>query len=157
MQTVHATCILIGRHGVLIRGASGAGKTALAGTLIRETQRDGGFACLVADDRVALTARNGRLVARVPAPIAGRMEIRGSGIVEVDHEPAAVVRLVVDLVAAEALDRMPDAEALSTRIDGIEVARQPASGSGWTTISAIQARIAAITEADAAGIEVDFP
>ena len=88
MQTVHATCILIGRHGVLIRGASGAGKTALAGTLIRETQRDGGFACLVADDRVALTARNGRLVARVPAPIACIMQLQVPGLMMVSPSSA---------------------------------------------------------------------
>lgn len=157
MQTVHATCILIGRHGVLIRGAPGAGKTTLAATLIRETGRDGGFACLVADDRVALSAVNGRLVARVPEAIAGRMEVRGCGIVRVDHEPAAVVRLVVDLVAPEALDRIPDPAETTTVIDGVEIARQPASGSGWASIAAIQARISAFTEAGAAGVEVDFP
>jgi len=157
LQTVHATCVLIGRHGVLIRGAPGAGKTALAGILVRETQRDGGFACLVADDRVALAARNGRLVARVPDATAGLMEIRGHGIARVDHEPAAVVRLVIDLVDPEALERMPDAAEATTTIGGITIARQPAAGSGWTTLTAIQARIAAITEAEAGCIEVDFP
>lgn len=157
MRTVHATCVLIGRYGVLIRGPSGAGKTALAATLIRETRRDGGFAFLVADDRVALSAENGRLVARVPATIAGRMEIRGCGIVPVDHEPAAVVRLVVDLVAPGALDRMPEDAEMAARIDGIEIARQPAAGGGMQTISAIQARISALKDADAAGNAVDFP
>ena len=143
MQTVHATCVLIGRYGVLIRGAPGAGKTALAGMLVRETLRDGGFACLVADDRVALAAEGGRLVARVPAAIAGLMEIRGHGIARVDHEPAAVVRLVVDLVAPDALDRMPDAAETATTIDGITIARQPAAATKFADRGVTKKRVAA--------------
>lgn len=157
MQTVHATCILIGRYGVLIRGAPGAGKTELAAALVRETLRDGGFACLVADDRVALAAEHGRLVARAPAAIAGLMEIRGRGIETVRHEPAAVVRLVVDLVAPELLERMPEAAETATIVEGIHLTRQPASGSGRATVAAITAGIRAITEADTDRIEVDFP
>ena len=46
-----------------------------------------------------IEAPNGRLVARPVAPIAGLIEVRGLGIVDAEHEPAAVVRLVVDLCA----------------------------------------------------------
>lgn len=157
MQTVHATCILIGRHGVLIRGAPGAGKTSLAGALIDAERARGGFACLVADDRVALAAVNGRLVARVPEAIAGLMEIRGRGIERVDHEPAAVIRLVVDLVAPEALDRVPAEADTTILVEGIRLDRQVASGGGWTTIAAIQASIRTITETESGAVEVDFP
>lgn len=157
METVHATCILLGRHGVLIRGASGAGKTALAGALIDAARARGSFACLVADDRVALSVAHGRLVARAPEAIAGLMEIRGRGIVAVDHEPAAVVRLVVDLVPAEALERMPEADAAETLVEGVRLPRQHASGHGWTPLAAIQAGIAALVAADADTVTVDFP
>src|SRR5215212_9422518 len=103
---IHATCVVIGEAGILIRGASGAGKSSLAGAL------PGRFGRLVGDDRVEIAALNGRLVARPVKPIEGRLELRGLGIVGLAHEPAAVVRLVVDC-AAEAPARPPARESQS--------------------------------------------
>jgi serine kinase of HPr protein (carbohydrate metabolism regulator) len=102
MSTIHATCVAIEGHGVLIRGPSGAGKSDLALRLI-----DGG-ALLVADDRVALSIEGGRLVARAPRPLAGLMEVRGLGIVEVPSAASAPILLVCDL--ADRVERLPDAE-----------------------------------------------
>ena len=100
---VHATCVEIGGVGVLIRGAPGAGKSDLALRLI-----DGG-ARLVSDDYTDLAIVGGRLVARAPPPIAGRLEVRGLGVVEAPSVAEAPVGLVVDLVAASAVARLPDA------------------------------------------------
>ncbi|MFL5080923.1 MAG: HPr kinase/phosphorylase, partial [Microvirga sp.] len=105
---VHATCVVIGEAGILIRGLSGTGKSSLALQLLTDAARAGRFGRLVGDDRVEIAALNGRLVARPVEPIEGRLEVRGVGIVGLAHEPAAVVRLVVDC-AAEALVRLPEA------------------------------------------------
>ena len=51
--TVHATAIVIGETGVLIRGRSGSGKSSLALALVARVRLAGGFAAFVADDRVA--------------------------------------------------------------------------------------------------------
>jgi HPr kinase/phosphorylase len=105
--TVHASAVLTGARAVLIRGPAGAGKSGLAMALIA-AGRTGllQFARLVADDRVDLEAHHGRLVARPPATLAGLIEVRGVGIRQVEHEPAALIGLVVDL-AAEDAERLP--------------------------------------------------
>lgn len=106
---------------MLIRGASGAGKSGLSEALIDEARARGLFARLVADDRVRLEARGGRLVARVPERIAGLIERRGQGIAETPHLAAAVLRLVVDLADAPA--RMPEPDDLLVLIAGVRLAR----------------------------------
>ncbi|BBE72280.1 HPr kinase/phosphorylase [Oharaeibacter diazotrophicus] len=121
--TVHAGAILIGDVGILIRGPSGSGKSALALALIERARQRGRLGALVADDRVILAVHGGRLVARAPATIAGLVERRGRGIEARDHEPACVVRLVVDLV--ETVERMPEPDAFATAILGVALARQP--------------------------------
>ncbi len=121
--TVHATAVVIGEAGVLIRGASGAGKTSLAFALIDAAHRSNLYAAFVADDRVTLAASNGRLVARCPETIAGLAERRGRGIERVEYVPAAVIRLVADLVDAETVARMPEALE-EVDIDGLRLPRQ---------------------------------
>ncbi len=123
---IHATCVVIGTCGVLIRGPSGAGKSALALALVEHAQDAGLHAALVGDDRVSLCVAGGRLVARVPATIAGLIEQRGHGIRSLPYLPAAVVGLVVDLVPARVIARMPEQAALSIEIDGVTLPRQPA-------------------------------
>ncbi|GLK78663.1 HPr kinase/phosphorylase [Methylopila turkensis] len=122
-MTEHATCVVVGDAGVLIRGPSGAGKSSLALELLDRAERDGRFGRLVADDRVTLSVHGGRLVAAPPAALAGLIEIRGVGIVRRAWLPGAVVRLVVDLV--EAPERLPPDEALSASISGVSLPRLP--------------------------------
>ena len=100
-ETVHGTCVAFGDIGILLRGASGAGKSDLALRLI-----DGG-ARLVADDRVVLTRDGSRLIAAPPPPIAGLLEARGVGLLRLPYEAAAPLRLVADLVASGAPERLP--------------------------------------------------
>lgn len=107
---LHATCIAIdgstGPLGILLRGPSGAGKSDLALRMIDQGAR------LVADDQCALQRRNGAagayLVARAPAAIGGLLEVRGLGVVDVPTLPEARVAILVDLVAPEAVERMPE-------------------------------------------------
>jgi serine kinase of HPr protein (carbohydrate metabolism regulator) len=119
-ETVHATAVLVGAHGVLIRGPSGAGKSTLAVTLIERGAR------LVADDRVHLSACHGRLIATGPGAIAGRMELRAHGLMRLPAERSAVIRLVVDLVDAAGLERLPGNDQMSVAILGVTLPRQPA-------------------------------
>ena len=110
---VHGTCVELFGRGVLLRGASGSGKSDLALRLI-----DGG-ARLVADDQVALTVEAGRVRATAPQGIAGRIEVRGLGIVEVATAETALVALVVDLVDAADVPRLP--RQRECRLTGITV------------------------------------
>jgi serine kinase of HPr protein (carbohydrate metabolism regulator) len=112
--TVHASVAFVGGRGVLIRGASGSGKSSL---LLALLDRDPDTR-LVADDRVVLTDDGGRLVASVPDAIAGRMEIRGVGIVRRPHLAFAPLDLVVDLVAAAEAPRLPDADERMVEVGG---------------------------------------
>lgn len=109
--SIHGSVVLVGSRAVLIRGPSGSGKSRLALRLVDGPPLAGSLPSrLVADDRVLLEEAHGRLVARAPAGLAGLIELRGVGILARPHEPAAVVRLVVDLAAADAA-RLPEPEA----------------------------------------------
>ena len=65
-------------RAVLIAGPSGAGKSDLALRLI-----DRGFT-LVSDDQTIVKRDGDRLLASAPPTIAGKLEIRGIGIVDME-------------------------------------------------------------------------
>jgi HPr kinase/phosphorylase len=97
---VHASCVARFGRGVLIRGASGAGKSSLALQLMA-----GGW-MLVADDYVALAAVAGQVFASAPDRLRGLVEIYGVGILPVPARLKVPIHLLVDLVA-EAPERLP--------------------------------------------------
>jgi HPr kinase/phosphorylase len=75
---------------------------------------------LVADDRVILT-RTPRGIETAPPPaLAGKIEVRGVGILEVPYRSSALLTLAVDLVAADDVPRYPLDRATATFL-GIEV------------------------------------
>ena len=117
---VHASTLVIGENGIVIRGPSGSGKTRLALALVAEASR-GAFARLVADDRTLLSRHSGRLVARAHPAIAGLVERRGLGIIPIASEPACRVSLVVDLVTEASFPRMPAPRDSSTVLAGIDL------------------------------------
>jgi HPr kinase/phosphorylase len=120
--TVHASAVLAGARAVLIRGASGAGKSRLTLELIHAARAGAlPFARLIGDDRVTLQAAGGRLVVRPVEALAGLIELRGVGIVRLDYERSAVVGLVVDLDAHA--ERLPPAESRQVEIDGVRLPR----------------------------------
>ena len=88
---IHASCVELAGTGVVLLGPSGCGKSDLALRLI-----DGG-AQLVADDRLAVERWDDRLLARPPEAIAGLIEVRGLGIMRLNHCPSSVLGLVVGL------------------------------------------------------------
>jgi HPr kinase/phosphorylase len=117
--TVHASAVLVGPRAVLIRGPAGAGKSRLALDLIRAAECGRiTFARLVGDDRIELAAAHGRLLARPAPALAGLIEVRGLGIRRLDHEPVAVVGLVVDLAIPEA-QRLPGGADREIALAGI--------------------------------------
>ncbi len=119
-ETVHGSAVAIDGRGILIRGRSGSGKSSLVLGLI---DRDPARTRLVADDRVALAVDGDRLVATVPAAIAGKLEVRGIGVVDLPHVPSCPVALVVDIRPPAECERMPAAGALATTLLGIAVPR----------------------------------
>jgi len=102
MILVHGTTVALEGAGVLLRGPSGSGKSDLALRLIDAGAR------LVADDQTELRRSVAGIIATSPASIAGRMEVRGVGILKVPAIPSAPLRLVVDLVPAERVERLPE-------------------------------------------------
>lgn len=119
-DTVHASAARVGDKGVLIRGKSGAGKSSLLLALLASPDTN---AILVADDRVHLVVAGGRVLASVPAAIAGQMEIRGVGIVAKPHVSPAAIDLVVDLLPLAECPRLPDGDAARAVLAGIAVPR----------------------------------
>jgi len=118
---LHASAVVIGEAGILIRGPSGAGKSSLALALIGLARSQGRFARLIADDRTEITLRAGRLLAAPVPPIEGLVERRGLGLTPEPHLAAAVLRLVIDCGTEP--ERMPEPEALVETIAGITLPR----------------------------------
>lgn len=110
---MHATAVVLGDRCVLLAGPSGSGKSVLALALVETFRAAGRFARLVSDDQVFLSVRHGRLLCHAPAAIAGLAEVRGVGPIPVEHEMSAAVDLLVRLVPAREVERLPEQESES--------------------------------------------
>ena len=97
---IHATTVSLAGNAALIRGASGSGKSALALRMIALG------AGLIADDRTCLTRAARAIVASAPAAIAGQIEARGVGILNVPAAEPCRVTLIVDMNRTE-MARLP--------------------------------------------------
>tara|TARA_A100001037_G_scaffold230450_1_gene208647 strand:+ start:621 stop:1061 length:441 start_codon:yes stop_codon:yes gene_type:complete len=113
LKPLHASCVSINEVGILLRGPSGSGKSDLTLRLI------GDGAILVADDQVQLTVVAGSLMARAPDLLAGKLEVRGCGILAFPRLESVAVHLVVDLVPRIDVQRLPKPE--SCRLFGFEL------------------------------------
>lgn len=117
---LHATCLIVGAHAILVRGPSGSGKSRLALSLIAEPPRLplGGHVLvrLVSDDQTLLAPAGRCLVASAPAILAGLIEVRGQGIFRLPYEPAACISHVFELGSAT---RLPDPHQVSLGISGV--------------------------------------
>ncbi len=112
MTQIHASCVALNGCGVMLRGPSGAGKSDLALRLIDDGAE------LVADDRVELTAEDERLYAAPPPALAGLLEARGVGILNMAYRARAQIVVVVDLIGAgESVERLPPGQTVT--LEGI--------------------------------------
>jgi serine kinase of HPr protein (carbohydrate metabolism regulator) len=99
-ETVHASTVALDGRAVVIGGPSGAGKSDLALRLL-----DRGFT-LVSDDQTLVRRDGDRLIATAPPNIAGKLEVRGIGIVEMERLSDVPVALIVELTSD--IQRLPD-------------------------------------------------
>src|SRR3982751_985855 len=99
-ETLHASTVALDGRAVLISGPSGSGKSDLTLRLL-----DRGFV-LVSDDQTIVKKDGDRLLATAPPTIAGKLEVRGIGIVEMERTENAPVALVVELTSE--IQRLPD-------------------------------------------------
>lgn len=99
-ETLHASTVAVDGRAVVISGPSGSGKSDLALRLL-----DRGFT-LVSDDQTLLRRDGERLLATAPPNIAGKLEIRGIGIVDMEQLSDVPVALLVELTSD--IQRLPD-------------------------------------------------
>lgn len=102
MILVHGTSVALDGDGVLFRGPAGSGKSDLALRLIDAGAR------LIADDQTELWREGHWVMARAPDTLAGQIEVCGLGILRVPSVERAPLRLVVDLAAPAAVERLPE-------------------------------------------------
>lgn len=130
--------------GVLILGPSGAGKSSLALRIIEMLRGQGGFAALVADDRVWVEAVNGRLVAEVPQPIAGLVEIRGFGPSRIGYETRTILDYAVRLIPRDAAPRLAAEDTVETILDvalpRLDLAEREAEGAARAVLAWLAGR-----------------
>jgi serine kinase of HPr protein (carbohydrate metabolism regulator) len=125
--TIHASAVVIGGQGVLIRGLPRAGKTTLGQALVATRSDDKGtpghrnpsekFSLWVSDDRTIVAAQNGQLIATAPQAIAGRIADRKHGIMTVPFAASTILALIVDLdLGHEGRTREMTAQLLGQRL-----------------------------------------
>jgi HPr kinase/phosphorylase len=120
-ERIHGTCVALGNAAAILVGPSGSGKSDLALRFVLGTPSELEPA-LVSDDQTWLAPRDGRLIASAPETIAGRIEVRGIGILAcLPYRPEAELRLIVDLAPSQDIPRLPPSPLPHRTICGIHV------------------------------------
>lgn len=120
--SMHASTVAIAGKAVVIRGASGSGKSSLALQLMSLG------AHLIADDRTVVErSSEARLIASCPSTIRGQIEARGIGILAADPAPPCIISLVVDLdqIESERLPHRHKTEILGVLVECIHKSDSP--------------------------------
>jgi serine kinase of HPr protein (carbohydrate metabolism regulator) len=99
-ESFHASSVALDGRAVLITGPWGSVKPDLARRLFV-----GGFSLVRHDQTLGRRVR-ARLLASAPPQIAGKLEVRGIGIVDVDNVGDVPVALIVELMSD--MERLPD-------------------------------------------------
>ena len=119
-ELVHASCVALGDRGLLIIGASGSGKSALALRLMAVG------AALVADDQTLLTRDGDALIARCPPQLSGLIEARFVGLLRATPQEQAQIAVVVDLSQHETA-RLPPQRAVTVQGVSLDLVLQTQS------------------------------
>jgi serine kinase of HPr protein (carbohydrate metabolism regulator) len=119
LANIHGTAIVVGSTGLLFLGPSRAGKSSLAFLCLAAAKPLGLSSALVADDRVLISERGDEVWAECPPSIAGLMEIRGTGIVQIPHISPAIMHLAVLPVDPAVAERLPPENERIEVVDGI--------------------------------------
>lgn len=117
-ERIHASCVSVGSHGVLLLGESGSGKSDVTLRLMARG------AMLVADDQVILREEEATLFASVDPAIRGVLEIRGVGLVKYPVANNIPLRLAVHLVSLDEMEHIPEPQtytALGVKIPQISI------------------------------------
>jgi serine kinase of HPr protein (carbohydrate metabolism regulator) len=117
---IYGTCVALGPNAAILEGPSGSGKSDLALRFIYGTPSELAPA-LVSDDQVHVALRDGRLIANPPMQIAGLIEVRGVGLVSLPFRGDAELRLLVRLVQASEMPRMPPSPPLVRTLFGVDL------------------------------------
>ncbi len=112
---LHASCVVIGAHGVLLMGETGSGKSDVTLRLLDRGAK------LVSDDQVIVNKKNNSIIASAPDAIAGLLEVRGLGIFRKERQDAAVLSLAVQLTEKDRIERLPEPEFYECL--GVKIAR----------------------------------
>lgn len=152
---VHGNAILLGEAGILILGASGAGKSSLCLALLAAAELSGLFSALIADDRVWLTRAGKHLVGRPTPGFEGLIERRGEGVISVRHETAAAIRMVIQLSSSGfPLDRSPEDSEQRFEHAGVSLPKFFVDAKGGAVVGALALcrRLVRDTKLDLGGI-----
>ena len=115
--TIHATAVLLNGKGVLIRGASGSGKSRLALALLDaagcQASPDAGEHttspnALIGDDWLVLSHDETQVLVSPGPNLAGLIEVRGIGLLGLPWRDRAVLHLLVDLRHVDEIERLPE-------------------------------------------------
>ncbi len=111
-ELIHGTAIAAGRRAAILLGPSGSGKSDLALRCLLHplTPLTPDAVLLIADDQILIERRGAVLIARAPERIRGLLEVRGIGVIQVPSvaRGAVPVALLVELTAADKIERLPD-------------------------------------------------
>jgi HPr kinase/phosphorylase len=149
--TLHASCVTLGDDGILIFGSPGSGKSDLVLQLLDQPGYGTGSELirgrLVSDDQTIVERRGTALFAMSPQPTAGLLEIRGQGIVRVDHVPGARLTLAVRLMPAQEIERLPQS-ASANRIAGVSLPEIAIDPGKVSAVARIRAALTAVPHED---------
>jgi serine kinase of HPr protein (carbohydrate metabolism regulator) len=98
-QKLHASCISINGHGIMLAGPSGAGKSDLALRLIDRGAK------LISDDYTIVARAENQIMLSPPKAIAGKIEVASLGIFEIEY--VTKIPLMLKICLNDGVERFP--------------------------------------------------
>ncbi|MFM7085288.1 MAG: HPr kinase/phosphorylase, partial [Hyphomicrobium sp.] len=107
---LHGSAVALGERSAIIIGPSGSGKSdlALRCLFLPNDSPVGQKIELVADDQVVLSLKEMKIFASPPPSLAGRLEVRGLGILEFPFRSNLPVCLILKVCREQKTERLPD-------------------------------------------------